>query len=295
MTKTLTLTSLVIAGLNALGIMTISNFTCEWPLILKKYEFTRLLTGFLVSNSQPMQGLMEIYMLYSFSKGIEEVKFKKNLPDYIFYYFIIIPIILIFNFFMPPSYSLMAPLLTAITFTWSIANYNSQVSFYFMPIKASILPVVSLGFRLLLEGSQSFYLALTGAFAAYVYNCIETKSFGPLAGLIKDTADNQIKSNRVGTVSNSTGSSTWYYSTGYLASPNWLRNLVSKLMGIDYNSSAFKRPYGSAFPPKKDSGNTTGGSGSSSSSTTGRSTGRSTGGFTKPFFKGEGRRLGSLD
>ncbi|GMF45487.1 unnamed protein product [[Candida] boidinii] len=66
-------------------------------------------------------------------------------------------------------------------------------------------------------------------------------------------------------------------------------------MGIDYNSSAFKRPYGPAFPPKKDSGNTTGGSGSSSSSTTGRSTGRSTGGFTKPFFKGEGRRLGSLD
>lgn len=281
-TRSITLTSLVMGGLNSLQLIPSTAFTCFFPLVWQKFEFHRLLTGFLIPNPQAMQGMMEIYMVYSFSKGLEEMKFKKNLPDYIYYFMIVLPIILVGAYsFMPPLYSLSPSLLSALTFTWSILNYNQQVNFYFMPIKASLLPAVSLGFRLLVDGQESFILALLGMAAAYVYNCIETRSLGPLMSIItgKEPEVNP-NNNRLGTVN--TMNHSWFYSTGYLGAPDWLKKLFSRFTGIDYDSPAYNRRGFKVFPatssnPKKNSNST--------STSTGRSTGT--------IFRGEGRRLGS--
>lgn len=264
-TRTITLTSLVMGGLNSLGIIPISSFTCYFPLVFGKFEVHRLLTGFLIPNPQAMQGMMEIYMVYNFSKGIEEVKFKKNLPDYIYYFMIVLPIILVVSWLtMPPLYSLSPALLSALTFTWSVLNYYQQVNFYFMPIKASLLPAVSLGFRLLVDGYDSFLLALIGFAAAYVYNCLETGSFGPLVSLLTNKDPNSYGNNtkRLGTVN--TGN-IWFYSTGFLEAPEWLKNIISKVTGVDYENAIYRRR---GFVVKKKVEN-------------------------KSEFRGEGRRLGS--
>lgn len=282
-TRTFTLTSLVMAGLNALKIIPTSAFICDFITVWKKFEFHRLLTGFLIANPQAMQGLMEIYMVYSFSKGIEEGKFKKNLPDYLFYFVIILPIILTGTyFFLPPLYSLHASLLSALTFTWSVLNYSQQVNFYFMPIKASLLPAVSLGFRLLVDGTENFFLALLGMLAAYVYNCLETNSFGPLMSIItgKEPQQNPYN-NRLGTIN--TTNNAWYYSTGYLGAPKWLKSVVSRFTGVDYDSPAFNRRGFTAFAPNKKN---------TADTSTGSSTGNSSSGLNT-IFRGEGRRLGS--
>lgn len=264
-TRTITLTSLVMGGLNSLRIIDVSGFICYFPLVFNKFEIYRLLTGFLIPNPQAMQGMMEIYMVYNFSKGIEEVKFKKNLPDYIYYFMIVLPIILGFSWLtMPPLYSLSPALLSALTFTWSVLNYYQQVNFYFMPIKASLLPAVSLGFRLLVDGYDSFCLALIGFGAAYVYNCLETRSFGPLVSLLTNKEPNGYGNNtkRLGTIS--TGN-IWFYSTGFLEAPEWLRNIISKITGIDYENAVYRRR---GFVAKKKV-------------------------EQKSEFRGEGRRLGS--
>ena len=279
-TRTITLTSLVMGGLNSLQLIPITAFTCHFPLVWQKLEVHRLLTGFLIPNPQAMQGMMEIYMMYSFSKGLEESKFKKNLPDYIYYFAIVLPIILVGSYVaMPPLYSLSPALLSALTFTWSILNYNQQVNFYFMPIKASLLPAVSLGFRLLVDGQESFILALLGFAAAYVYNCIETRSLGPLMSIItgKEPEVNP-NNNRLGTVN--TMAHAWFYSTGYLGAPHWLRRVLSRFTGVDYDSPAYNRRGFTAFAAKKS---TSAGTGSSASARPGGNV----------FFRGEGRRLGS--
>ncbi|GMM31197.1 Dfm1 protein [Martiniozyma asiatica (nom. inval.)] len=281
-TRCITLTSLIMAGLNALQIVPISSFCPIWELVWRRWEIYRLLTGFLIPNPQAMQGMMEIYMLYSFSRGVEEAKFRKNLPDYLFYYIIVLPIILTGSLvILPPMYSLNSALLSCLTFTWSISNYSQEVNFYFMPIKASLLPAVSLGFRLLVDGGSSFVLALIGSFAAYVYNCIETNSLGPLVQFI--TGDEPQASTRLGTINSA--SHLWYYSTGHIAAPAWLRNAVSNIMGVDYGSVAYNR--GFTVYPAKPVYNTTEKTGTSG--TTG-SNWRATN-----VFKGEGRRLGSAE
>ncbi|KAG0686747.1 hypothetical protein C6P40_003450 [Pichia californica] len=272
-------------GLNSLQLIPSTAFTCYFPYVWQKFELHRLLTGFLIPNPQAMQGMMEIYMVYSFSKGLEESKFKKNLPDYIYYFIIVLPLILIGAYtFMPPLYSLSPALLSALTFTWSILNYSQQVNFYFMPIKASLLPAVSLGFRLLVDGQESFRLALLGMAASYIYNCIETRSFGPLKSIItgKEPEINP-NNNRLGTINSM--NHQWFYSTGYLGAPLWLKNLVSRFTGVDYDSPAYnRRGFTSFASTKKDQ------SGGTGNRTGGSSTGRSGGNVV---FRGEGQRLGS--
>lgn len=170
------------AGLNSFGVVPYSSFSFFFPEVIRNLELYRLVTGFLVPNPQPMQGLMEVYMLYTFSNGVETKKFSRNLPDYFFYLTITFPVMLFgAYFFLPPVISLSPALMSALTYTWAIANYDQKVNFYFVPLKASLLPIVSLGFRLLVDGQISFLLALIGMSAAYLYNCTETHSFGPLA------------------------------------------------------------------------------------------------------------------
>ncbi|GMG40477.1 unnamed protein product [Ambrosiozyma monospora] len=273
------ITSVVMGGLNALGLVSYSEFTCSFELAWENFEVYRLLTGFLVPPPQAMQGLMEIYMLYSFSKGLEEGKFKKNLPDYLFYLLIIVPVMLIgAGLFLSHVGSLNAALLTALTFTWSIDNYANDVNFYFLPIKASLLPAVSLGFRLLVDGKYIFFLALTGSVAAYIYNCLETSSFGPLMSFFQGAINQNDNTHRLGTVNSL--QNVWYYSTGHLSAPVWLKSVVSKYTGIDYNSAAFNRhSFAAVIPPKYRRG-------SSNETSKGSTSGSA--------FRGEGRRLGGL-
>ncbi|VEU24366.1 DEKNAAC105615 [Brettanomyces naardenensis] len=278
-TRTITLTSLVMAGLNSFGVVPYSSFTCYFPDIFRKFELYRMLTGFLIPNPQPMQGLMEVYMLYTFSKGLEVSKFKRNLPDFLYYLMLILPTMLVGSyFFLPAVLSLSPALLSAFTFTWSVANYDQKVNFYFMPIKASLLPAVSLGFRLLVDGQLSFMLSLLGMAAAYFYNCMETHSFGPLVALVssKEPTPNQT---RLGTVNNYTA---WYYSTGELPAPQWLRKTVSKLTGVDYNTAPLNRGF-AVIPPQTRNEN------SSKKASAGGSS------FMGTAFRGKGRRLGTKE
>ncbi|KAG7863836.1 hypothetical protein KL919_001151 [Ogataea angusta] len=238
-------------ALNALNVVPYVAFVWYWPAVWNEWQFYRIFTGLLVPHPQPMQGLTEIYMVYSFSRGLEEGKFSRILPDYIYYHLIILPIIVLATFFTaPPLISSTPSLLSALTYTWCVANYDQTVNFYFMQIKASLLPAVFLGFRLLVDGRASFFQALIGMCAAYMYNCIETASLGPLMSVI--TGQQMLEPpHRVGTTTTTTTHNVWYYSQGYLPAPVWLRTAISKLTGIDYNSRIFQRPYGMMFQAKQ--------------------------------------------
>lgn len=220
-------------GLNSFGIVPYSSFACFFPEAVKNFELYRFVTGFLIPNPQPMQGLMEMYVMYTFSKGVETKKFGRNFPDYFFYLAITFPLMLFgAYFFLPPVLSLSPALQSALTYTWAIDNYDQKVNFYFIPLQASLLPVVSLGFRILVDGQLSFLLALIGMSAAYIYNCIETHSFGPLESFF--LAHHGNATNRLGAGNNIL---RWVYSTGKLQAPQWLRTIFSKLTGNDYNSA----------------------------------------------------------
>lgn len=237
-----------------------------------------------------MQGLMDTYMLYSYSRGIEELKFFNNHIDYLFYLFIIIPIILLSSVFFLPIPLLQPALLGALTYTWSRSNKDHQVNIYFISIKASLLPIVTLGFRLLLEGTSSFLAVFSGMTAAYIYACIESWSLGPLYNYFCETFGIRINNrnstrniNRVGTLNE--------IKENNLKAPLWFKKFIELFLG---NGSRF----GSTTNKNKihtlstNSGTTSSGSTSSSSSSS--SNAISSGSiFGNNKFKGKGYRLGS--
>lgn len=268
-TRTFTVTSLTFAFLNALQILPSYYLYLDWYKVFHNWQIWRFVTSFFVIPDQPMQGLMALYMLYSYSRGLEENKFYLNIPDYAFYLSIVMPLIVIVSV-LTQSHSLLENLLGAISFTWSRANNDQRVSFYFMTIEAKHLPIVTLGFKLLLEGPRGFFATLFGMAAAYFYSCIESRSLGPLYSYIVNTLGiNVIKhsnTNRVGTIH------TMHEVTdGYLPAPAWFRSIIYNIIG---------RP---RSEQKKDGINSIHKTGTTASST----------GYYKGSFQGKGHRLGN--
>lgn len=213
-------------------------------------------------------------MIYSYSRGLEEKKYI-HLVDYAYYYVIIIPLILL-STSITNALSLQSALLCALTYTWSISNRNEQVNFYFITMKAAILPVVALGFRLLLNGKQDFIEAAMGMFSGYVYNCLETRTLGPLMSLIKRNNPQQV-ANRVGTLNSLRNQNIEeLYYDGYLPAPSWFRKFITGNANVAYER------------PRNNFSNNTNFSGSVKAS--GSSSGTST--ATSSTFRGRGHRLG---
>ncbi|KAH3680681.1 hypothetical protein WICPIJ_008163 [Wickerhamomyces pijperi] len=279
-TRLFTVSTLAAAFLDALQIIPSSNLIFHWTPILKEYQVWRFFTGFFVTSPQPMQGLMDIYMLYSYSRGIEENKFYNDVADYAFYLAIIMPLI-VFSSIFTSSVFLLQSLLGGLTYTWSRANRNQKVSIYFLPIQASHLPIVTLGFKLLLEGPQSFFSVLAGMSAAYFYACIESRSLGPLYSYACDTLGFNVirhsNSNRVGTIH-----TIKEVADGYLVAPNWFKSIVHFFVPADKKDSYGSNEKRSNVKTLNDR---------SGGSTSGFSFSGMTGGSTT--FKGKGQKLGS--
>jgi Derlin-2/3 len=83
-------------------------------------------------------------------------------------------------------------------------------------------------------------------------------------------------------------SHAWFYSTGFLGAPGWLKRAVSKLTGVDYDSVVYRRIPGAA------AGTGAKRRASASASTAGARNSTRGSGSPAGGFKGEGRRLGSV-
>ncbi|KAK9476690.1 Der1-like family-domain-containing protein [Lipomyces japonicus] len=236
-----------------LNIIPSSLLINHWPWTIQKLQIWRPVTAFLIAiGSDPMSKLMEIYMLYTYGKDLELIKFNGITSDYAYYLLVIGSVISSLNYFTG-GVGYVAPLLVAFTYTWSQQNPNRIVSFYFgIEFKAKYLPAFLLSFKLLLEGQRSFLISLTGAAASYLYHHLESN--GPNGR-----------------------PSSW------LQTPDWLKKLLpgawSALTGRTTESRNASRGFGSAYYPRASTG-------SSSSSNVNPSNGDTT------FRWGRGRRLG---
>jgi hypothetical protein len=231
-----------------------------------------------------LSGLMDIYALYSFSKGIEEGKFFHNTADYAFYLFLVIPLIQFCSLFLSTG-SLLLPFVSALTYTWSRTNRYNQVMVYFIKVQAEYLPLAMLIFTFLLFGGEPFFSALSGLSAAYFYQCLESKTLGPvytwIVSMLGVDVTRSGQTQRVGTIH------TINQIEGSLKAPKWFASIVDFIIGNG-------RP-----TPVQDRGKVNSLSGSSriggfnnlEKSSSGSSSGFSFGGSNT--FKGSGHRLGS--
>lgn len=286
-TKFVVITPIVILGLDKLGVVSITFSMLLWPEIIHGWQVWRPFTSLFVVSSQ-LPGAFEIYALYSYSRGLEENKFFRDIPDYLFYYALVLPFIITSGFLLE-AVSLARALEGALTYTWSRANRTRDVNLYFLPIKASHLPVMTLGFALFFDGPLTFLIVLSGMSAAYMYACIESKSLGPLYSYLKETLGINVirhqNTNRVGTIHTINE-----VHDGYLRAPTWFRSIIEFFTGRQV-SPGFRTTTGSAKSARVNTLNGPTSIDKNSGSTTAKSSGFSFGG--SGTFKGKGNRLGS--
>ncbi|KAK9324549.1 Der1-like family-domain-containing protein [Lipomyces orientalis] len=228
----------------------------DWPVTVYKLQLWRPVTAFFIVTGQPMSKLMEIYMFYTYSKDLELEKFRGFTADYVYFLSLLGGVIAGLNYFTG-GMAYMAPLLVALTHTWSQYNPDRIVSFYFgITFKAKYLPAVLLAFKLLIEGQLSFLIGATGVAASYLYQHLETSQPGrPQSPIIQ--------------------------------TPQWLTKLLPGAWSVETgwttDARRVHRSFGSAYYPSAAAGS--GRPGSTSSNTRQE-------GSSASFRWGRGHRLG---
>ncbi|KAK9485087.1 Der1-like family-domain-containing protein [Lipomyces starkeyi] len=228
----------------------------HWPLTIYKLQLWRPFTAFFVVGGDPMSKLMEIYMFYTYSKDLEMEKFRGYTADYLYFLTLLGSAIAGLNYFTG-GVAYLAPLLVALTHTWSQYNPERIVRFYFgITFKAKYLPAVLLAFKLLIEGQLSFLISATGVVASYLYQHLETSQPGSPPSPIIQT-------------------------------PQWLKKLLPAAWSVESgwttDTRHVQRSFGSAYYPSAPAGS--GGPGSTSSNSRPE-------GSNVSFRWGRGHRLG---
>lgn len=216
------------SALPILGIVNPSSLTHSWHSIIHDWQVWRLFTGFYILNLQSLEGLMMAFTMFRMSKELEERKFASNTVDYAFYYFIISPCALLFSaiFTIP----LMAQALSgAVAYTWSRTHRHDMTQVLFVTLPGSYYPFVALTFTYLLQGAIAFRSLLAGMACAYFYQCLESRTLGPVYKYICDCLGVEERrdpvANRLGTIH-----TIQQPEDGYLNAPGWFRSLVGPLL-----------------------------------------------------------------
>ena len=146
----------------------------------------------------------------------------------------------------------MKPLIIALTYTWAQDNADDVVTFYFLKLKASYLPLLMLLLDLILAGQRSMLISGTGYVAGHMYLFFDYLYPSVIGG------------RRI------------------LSTPRFLKSLFSSGSA---NDGVQRTAFGTAFRPATRDADT------SSASSTATTSGFGRFSFSGPF-QGKGRRLG---
>lgn len=173
------------------------HFAFTWFQTFQRLQIWRMLFSSLILPANLMPALMEGYNLYVRSTELEQGFYysskrislsSHNFAFYLFSCLVVMTTIAGFLFgTMVPLY-LTSAFTACLTYTWSLYNTDKKVMFYgLIPVWGRYFPVLQLFTGFVLGSRFDFYLSLIGIIAAYIYNCVDTWTLGPLYGLLIKT------------------------------------------------------------------------------------------------------------
>lgn len=200
-TRTLLTFSIVMTIVARLQFISPMYFIYMWSWTFKKFQIWRLVTSCLILSPQAMPALMELYTLYDRSTQLEQVHFGPGLSNrqgpmvslhYVYYLcFCILTIAMTATILYGSGYPfvLTSGFISCITYTWSIDNANAKIMFYgLIPVWGKYFPLIQL-FISFVFNEGNFVISLIGFATGYLYTCLDTRTLGPLWGVISRKAD----------------------------------------------------------------------------------------------------------
>lgn len=159
----------------------------------KRFQLYRIITSSLIIPVNPSEKgigmIMECYNFYQRSRFIEVKLLHGVSLDYIHYLtFIILGTTFVSTLlFITEPYR---PLLlyhgmsSAMAYTYSLCNESRSgkiVLYGVIPMVGWMYPAVDLFLTFLFSGEDAFYISLVGVTIAYIFQCLDTKSWGPIS------------------------------------------------------------------------------------------------------------------
>ncbi|CEP62869.1 Dfm1p LALA0_S06e05710g [Lachancea lanzarotensis] len=164
-----------------------------WPYdAFMKMQIWRVFTGPLIINKGKMGTLFTLFEFYTHSSHLETHHFSsKENAEYVYLLAVLlagmVSCVTVSQIQCP--YTLADGFMASLTCLWSIKNWNTPLMFYgLFPIKGKYNPLLQLFLSYLFDDEhRTFPLIVTGLVVGYVYNCLDTRSLGPLYGYIRSS------------------------------------------------------------------------------------------------------------
>ncbi|SCU85943.1 LAME_0D03708g1_1 [Lachancea meyersii CBS 8951] len=165
-----------------------------WPYeTFLKLQIWRMITGPLIIRKGKLATLFTLFEFYTHSSHLENYHFHgKDHTEYVYLLCVLLTglVCSVTLLRIDCPFTLVDGFMAALTCLWSIKNWNTSLMFYgLFPIKGKYNPLLQLFLSYLFDDEQhTFPLIAVGFVVAYVYNCLDTRSLGPLYGYIRSKA-----------------------------------------------------------------------------------------------------------
>lgn len=285
-TRCLISSLVIITTLNRLELLSTGKLLYQFNEVVNYLQIWRIFTSCFILPLQAMPAMLEMYNFYSRSSQLES---RRDPRDYAFYLcFCIITICITVTIIFGRSHPLVltGAFASCLTYTWSVDNANVKVMFYgLFPIWGKYFPLIQL-FTAFVFGEDNFTVHLVGFLTAYLYLCLDTKSWGPILGWLFF------------------GENPYYGITpnGYFGAPQWMkrsrRGFTSLSKGKGQKLGYKTGPSATNSEVHVERGPTSASAAVRESRSSGRSINNTTSTTAKRkdsagFFPGNGQRLGA--
>ncbi|CAR28031.1 hypothetical protein ZYGR_0N05190 [Zygosaccharomyces rouxii] len=285
-TRCLISSIVIITTLNRLELLSTGRLIYQFNEVGLHFQVWRIFTSCIILPMQAMPAMLEMYNFYSRSSQLES---RRDAHDYAFYLcFCIITICVTVTAIFGRSYPLIltGAFASCLTYTWSVDNANVKVMFYgLFPIWGKYFPLIQL-FTAFVFGEDNFTVHLVGFLTAYLYLCLDTRSWGPILGWLFF------------------GENPYYGITpnGYFGAPQWMkrsrRNFTLRSRGKGQKLGYKTDPSATDAETQDERGSTSARVAVRESRSSGRNNNSATSTVTNRkdssgFFPGHGQRLGA--
>ncbi|GAV54022.1 hypothetical protein ZYGR_0AK05240 [Zygosaccharomyces rouxii] len=179
-TRCLISSLVIITTLNRLELLSTGRLLYQFNEVVSYFQVWRIFTSCIILPMQKMPAMLEMYNFYSRSSQLESRRDPRDYTFYLCFCIITICATVTIIFGKGEPLILTGAFSSCLTYTWSVDNANVKVMFYgLFPILGKYFPLIQLFTAFLFD---NFTIHLVGFLTAYLYLCLDTRSWGPILG-----------------------------------------------------------------------------------------------------------------
>lgn len=152
------LSSTALMVLCSLDIISPFALFMSWNLVIKEWQFWRLITCFLYIGSVQVHTIWMLYVMILYCSNLEEASFRGRSADFLWMLILCATMLLAFSCVVGTGFFFSGAIINVMTYVWSRRNPNTRASIWFFTVRAPYVPWVHFSLALLFGWGLSDHL-----------------------------------------------------------------------------------------------------------------------------------------